>query len=554
MSSAPTKLDQLTSLRFFAALLIVVHHWRGLFGIRDLGFNLSQGVSFFFVLSGFILYFVYPQLPDFTAVRKFWQARVARIWPAYLAAFALAMWLTPSPWDPRTALAHLLMVHGWIPQSAFYASYNGVAWSVSIEFFFYLMFPLLVLGFERTWKLKLAIAASVIVALVAVCWFRHLPAYGNPTLPHAGYWVTRNGLLTILPVSRLLEFITGMCIALAWRRRRDLVQWSEGRATVYELLALGACAFSMYATMQLAGWGRDTYMAGATDWFVACGSFPAFAALIYVLAHGRGWLTRVLRFSWLVLLGEISYSLYLIHRILLLHYANTESVLHALPSPVAFAIVGLILLIASYLMWALIEMPFRRLLAGQRLPHGATEITKAWQPRISFKPQTLIAAGLLACVAGGVQGTAEKPRVVTLSPITVPLPKEGRKPAPLSCNIESVDASLFMTQAMPVEQTEVRVAGWFVSEHSKRSGLPATLRLRTEDATQGWETEVHTWMHRPSTKDFVKAMDDNLGFSVWLDLSALPPGRYRMSMAFEEGGKRYLCNHGRTLDLLATAK
>jgi len=57
-----SKLDQLTALRFFAALMIVVHHLVGVFGIKDIGVNWGQGVSFFFVLSGFILTYVYPSL------------------------------------------------------------------------------------------------------------------------------------------------------------------------------------------------------------------------------------------------------------------------------------------------------------------------------------------------------------------------------------------------------------------------------------------------------------------------------------------------------------
>ncbi len=59
MRNDADKFDQLTSLRFFAALMIVIHHSVDLFGISNIGVNFGQGVSFFFVLSGFILTYVW---------------------------------------------------------------------------------------------------------------------------------------------------------------------------------------------------------------------------------------------------------------------------------------------------------------------------------------------------------------------------------------------------------------------------------------------------------------------------------------------------------------
>src|SRR5690242_19654398 len=89
--AAQKKLYALTSLRFVAAALIVLGHSQGTFGIpKDAWapFVMSQGVSFFFVLSGFILTYVYPSLKLF-GIRRFLLARFARIWPAHITAFIL---------------------------------------------------------------------------------------------------------------------------------------------------------------------------------------------------------------------------------------------------------------------------------------------------------------------------------------------------------------------------------------------------------------------------------------------------------------------------------
>ncbi len=61
-ATKPKRLDALTSLRFFAAIAIVVHHSNGIFwNAADLG-ALDVGVSFFFALSGFILTYVYHDM------------------------------------------------------------------------------------------------------------------------------------------------------------------------------------------------------------------------------------------------------------------------------------------------------------------------------------------------------------------------------------------------------------------------------------------------------------------------------------------------------------
>lgn len=74
------QLSALTGLRFFAASAIVLHHLRGTFGLGTYtGLALSQAVSVFFVLSGFILAYAHPDLPTWKDRSRFWLARFARI-------------------------------------------------------------------------------------------------------------------------------------------------------------------------------------------------------------------------------------------------------------------------------------------------------------------------------------------------------------------------------------------------------------------------------------------------------------------------------------------
>ncbi|WP_215414323.1 acyltransferase family protein, partial [Escherichia coli] len=85
-----------TFLRFFAAAMIVLGHGHGLFGSLGIAttISLAQGVSFFFVLSGFILTYNYPKLKTFAEVKGFYVARFARILPSHLFAMLLLVIFT----------------------------------------------------------------------------------------------------------------------------------------------------------------------------------------------------------------------------------------------------------------------------------------------------------------------------------------------------------------------------------------------------------------------------------------------------------------------------
>ncbi len=110
-----------------------------------------MGVSFFFVLSGFVLVYTYAGRP--LNLPKFLRARFARIYPAY--AFSL---IVTAPFffeavkikAASLALVSTLVVtllQAWFPQAAL--AWNKVAWSLSTEAFFYLVFPFALFYFER---------------------------------------------------------------------------------------------------------------------------------------------------------------------------------------------------------------------------------------------------------------------------------------------------------------------------------------------------------------------------------------------------------------------
>lgn len=364
-----SKIHALTSLRFFAAAMVVILHTIGATGYTP-SFRihvLSQGVSFFFVLSGFILAYVYPSLETKKALGQFWLARWARIWPAHIAALLLVLLLVPvTNWLLPTAdnklhitLANLFLVHGWMQSNAYYFSFNLPSWSISTELFFYLCFPLLIFRFKKTWWLTL------IGAFLLLAFFIHT---ANQT---RGYGLMYS-LIYINPLARLFEFVLGMTVALVWQRLRSL-NINQKTGTLLEFLSLGLIVTSLYycadfCTLIYHQIEIEKNYTGNTSlfWLALCGSAPFFALFILIVALEKGYISRLLSLPLFILLGEISFSVYLIHYSLLMYYVPLITEYALTGSGLWLSYLGFwgILLLSSYVIWQFVELPCRKFLIG----------------------------------------------------------------------------------------------------------------------------------------------------------------------------------------------
>ena len=157
--STRTPLPALTGLRFFAALAVAVYHlwqydaWNAPAWVERVVGHGSVAVTLFFVLSGYILTYRYVDGGGLsTSSRRFWQARLARIVPVYVLglvmSFPVVMALAkrsgvPVSTEMVKGAAALLMVQAWWPDWAL--SWNPPSWSLSVEVFFYVLFPVVVL-------------------------------------------------------------------------------------------------------------------------------------------------------------------------------------------------------------------------------------------------------------------------------------------------------------------------------------------------------------------------------------------------------------------------
>lgn len=209
VSGGSAKLDALTSLRLIAALVVVVYHARGSLLPLSVMVPGAEAVSFFFVLSGFILSYAYHKRNY--SLRSFYLARLARILPASLLFIAVFILLI-NPSLPSLSLpitvSNLLLIQSAIPIPAYYFALNAVLWSVSVEAFFYLFFPALEhrLHTMRGRILLFTLPFVIGLFMIALVSYYRFPFYSVSAFNA----ITGHGLIYTSPLSRLKEFAVGM--------------------------------------------------------------------------------------------------------------------------------------------------------------------------------------------------------------------------------------------------------------------------------------------------------------------------------------------------------
>ncbi len=377
-TTALPKLKALTTVRFLAALHVVLFHMR-VVGILPGGpwwyQNFASigyiGVNLFFVLSGFIL--VYTYAGTSVSPRRFWQARFARIYPAYALSLALSapffffavrhLDLPFLAWSKQHLVAAciltLTLLQSWFPQAAL--TWNAVCWSLSVEAFFYLVFPLLLLWSKDLTSRKLlwAIAVWSCVSLLLSVLYILLHPDGIDKVSSGETTSLWKNILSFNPLARLPEFLVGVFagrLFLSARNKRSL-------ATPLVLLGILVVVAQVLVADRIP---RPLISAGFLS--------PAFAAIIYGLALRPRWAT-FLETRVLVLLGDASYSLYLLHSIVITAvYDRTASLAWAFRASVAL----LAAVTASVLCYSFFEEPCRKLLRPKAISRVPRNESTQW--------------------------------------------------------------------------------------------------------------------------------------------------------------------------------
>ena len=256
------------------------------------------GVSFFFILSGFVLTWSHGAADR---AGKFYWNRFARVWPLHALTTFLAVLVPPlaSATTIWPALPFVLtLTQSWFPGGGFVTAFNGVSWSLSCEAFFYLLFPLLIKGL-RNHRRPGFVAGALFTAMAGVGIAVSVSVPG----PVAGY------LLGWLPLYRLGEFALGICLALliknGWRPRFTLGH------------AVGLTGF-LYASLLAASLITSGTPGSVPVTHADLTMMPGFLAMIAAAAasdlkHKASSLSSNI----IVRLGQWSFALYLVHELVI---------------------------------------------------------------------------------------------------------------------------------------------------------------------------------------------------------------------------------------------
>jgi peptidoglycan/LPS O-acetylase OafA/YrhL len=299
----PPNIRALTSIRFLAALHVALYHivrpfslWGPLTGFVSAGYT---GVSFFFLLSGYILTYSHSgeksRGPQF--VKRFYFARFARIYPVYLLALLAAAWVNRDQFANHihvlAFMADLAVVQTWSLRMVSF--FNIPAWSVSSEAFFYLVFPFVFMRLRPSSKTRAVLAVALFWCVAMV-----MPVLCLIYFP-AGAWHEGNGIFAFwvrrLPLFALPEFLAGIPLAWLFLRYKPSARSAAIMAPVAGVVLLVALFYSEHLPAIMLHNGL---------------LIPIDALLLLGLSQDTG-LARLFSSTPLVLLGEASYALYLTH-------------------------------------------------------------------------------------------------------------------------------------------------------------------------------------------------------------------------------------------------
>jgi exopolysaccharide production protein ExoZ len=328
-------------LRGFAALGIMIYHYSswefGHFSAQSVIGRIGiYGVSVFYILSGLTLFLVYHEKMEMSinGLTDFFKKRILRIFPLLWLTIFLTLAIARRKPDPELLFINLTGLFGFIRRDAYIP--DG-AWSIGNELVFYLCFPLFILFSRKNRTLMFVLS---VLLLSIYLFFAFVQLTDTKTL--ANQWIDY-----INPFNQVFLFLSGFLIGYYFKDK-DIPSYYTLTLTM-----LAVVGFTMISTGEdpiflVTGINRIVF---SLICILICFSFFKFSFSFPQVIHAP-----------LSTLGEISYSLYLLHPLV---FTVTSIILQKFSPQYAgtlqFPISVLITLAASYFVYQYIERYFMKL-------------------------------------------------------------------------------------------------------------------------------------------------------------------------------------------------
>jgi peptidoglycan/LPS O-acetylase OafA/YrhL len=348
-------LKPLTSLRFFFALMVFFSHLDYILKSNSIQLkNIYSeylyegyiGVSFFFILSGFILSYKYQKLllSNQISKQKFWLARFARIYPLHLLTLIISIPLIASEWFNNQIkfiikfFINAGLLQSFFPQQNIHYAFNSPSWSISTEAFFYLLFPFFILRFTLNYK-KL-IKSVLLILIIAIIIIYTV----NDSLSHYIVYVN--------PFMRSIDFIIGIGLFNIYNfinTKKINIYYNLIEVTSLILLVI----FFLFHNRI-----PQVFRYSAYYWL-------PMSAIILAYAFQGGVISKLLSHKLLIISGEISYGFYMFHQLIIRYFSKiTKLEDHIIETSISIFIITLII---SYFSHQYFEKPVNSFLRNIKL-------------------------------------------------------------------------------------------------------------------------------------------------------------------------------------------
>ena len=289
----------LQSLRFFFIILVVLSHYIG----SSFDFGGECGVSFFFMLSGFVLSLAYSEriAKGSFSTKPFVVKQWIKIYPLHILTFIVMFALDirlEKYCDIMAVIANILLLQSWVPADSFYFVANSPSWFLCDILFFYVVFSSLNKYILRSDNRKL-LAISLVVILLYICMMFVLPTY------------LVNPILYANPLTRLLDFIVGIILYKLYISDNGIALRDKLNGKSFLTVSLMELSVILLVVITAIVYPHLPQRVRTVSIFWL--AIPLFIFFFAMTDKHSGVISRFLQGKTMLWLGNISFSIYIIH-------------------------------------------------------------------------------------------------------------------------------------------------------------------------------------------------------------------------------------------------